>query len=66
MENSFKIFQHEKFGKIRVIYLNGVIYFVGKDVAIALGYKDTVNALKAHVDPEDKKIVECLDMMDFN
>ena len=29
-------------------------YFVGKDVAEILGYKDTVNALKAHVDEEDK------------
>ncbi|WP_396266761.1 BRO family protein [Hallella absiana] len=27
---------------------------MGKDVAVALGYKDTVNALKAHVDEEDK------------
>lgn len=28
---------------------------VGKDVAQALGYKDTVNAMKAHVDDEDKR-----------
>ena len=55
MENSFKIFQHKKFGKIRVIYLNGVIYFVGKDVAIALGYSNTRDALAKHVDDKDKK-----------
>ncbi len=29
-------------------------WFVGKDVAEALGYKDTVNALKRHIDEEDK------------
>ena len=30
---------------------------VGKDVAVALGYKDTVNALKTHIDDEDKNTV---------
>ena len=34
---------------------SGAFFFLGKDVAAALGYKDTINALKAHVDPEDKK-----------
>ncbi len=28
---------------------------MGKDVAEALGYKDTVNAIKSHVDSEDKR-----------
>jgi len=42
------------FGDIRAIEKDGEPWFVGKDVAEALGYKDTVNALKAHVDEEDK------------
>nr|DAH26828.1 MAG TPA: repressor domain protein [Caudoviricetes sp.] len=40
---------------IRTLLIDTVPYFVGKDVAQVLGYKDTVNALKTHVDPEDKK-----------
>lgn len=31
-------------------------WFVGKDVAQVLGYKDTVNAMKSHVDSEDKGV----------
>ena len=34
--------------------INNEPWFVGKDVAQVLGYKDTVNALKSHVDSEDK------------
>lgn len=40
---------------IRTLLIDTVPYFVGKDVAQVLGYKDTVNALKTHVDSEDKK-----------
>lgn len=40
---------------VRVAESNDQVWFVGKDVAKVLGYKDTVNALKAHVDEEDKK-----------
>ena len=35
------------FGEIRTLEENGQ-FFCGKDAAIALGYKDTVNALKTH------------------
>lgn len=35
---------------------DGVIWFVGKDVANALGYQDTDQAIRDHVDEEDKKI----------
>lgn len=43
------------FEQICTIVIDGNPWFVGKDVAAALGYKDTVNALKAHVDDDDKK-----------
>lgn len=49
-----QIFKHEKFGNIRTINKNGEPWFVGKDVATILGYKDSINALKSHVDSEDK------------
>ena len=34
---------------------HGEPWFVGKDVATILGYKDTFDALKKHVDKEDKQ-----------
>lgn len=52
--SDLQIFKNPEFGAIRTIERNGEPWFVGKDVAVALGYKDTVNALKSHVDAEDK------------
>ena len=49
-----KVFNNSEFGEIRTVIKDDDIYFAGKDIAEALGYKDTVNALKAHVDEEDK------------
>lgn len=46
--NKLQIFNSEEFGDIRTIEIDGKPYFVGADVAKALGYKDTVNALKQH------------------
>ena len=40
---------------IKMVMIDEIPWFSGKDVAIALGYKDTVNALKAHVDSDDKR-----------
>ncbi len=53
--NSLQVFENEHFGKVRTVVIDDAIWFVGKDVAEALGYKDTVNALKSHVDEEDKR-----------
>lgn len=55
MENKLQIFNHEEFGRLRTFLIDGEPWAVGKDVAVTLGYKDTVNALKAHVDEEDKR-----------
>ena len=49
-----QIFEHEQFGKVRVVVINGITYFVGKDVALALGYGNYRQALKTNVDAEDK------------
>ncbi|MCM1507389.1 MAG: Rha family transcriptional regulator [Ruminococcus flavefaciens] len=48
LDNKIQTFRHEEFGKIRTIEIDGATWFCGRDVAKALGYKDTVNALKAH------------------
>lgn len=52
--NEIKIFKNEDFGEVRTIEIDGDPWFVGKDVALRLGYKDTSDALKNHVDDEDK------------
>lgn len=49
-----QVFDHEQFGKVRVVNIDGKPWFVGKDVAKALGYKNHKDALAKHVDSEDK------------
>lgn len=51
--NNLKLFQSPEFGQIRTIELNGDPYFVGNDIAIALGYSKPRNAISQHVDNED-------------
>lgn len=53
--DEMQIFESKEFGQIRTVEIDGEPYFVGKDVANVLGYADTKNALKAHVDEEDKR-----------
>lgn len=52
--DNLRIFEKEEFGSIRTIIINEEPYFVGKDVAIALGYSDENKAISMHVDDEDK------------
>lgn len=54
-ENKIEIFNNEEFGTVRTLTIDNEPYFVGKDVAIILGYADTFGALKKHVDEEDKQ-----------
>lgn len=56
--NKLKIFENEEFGQIRTVTIDGEPWFVGKDVARALGYgegKSLNNAVANHVDEEDKR-----------
>ena len=60
--NTLRIFNHEMFGNIRTMNNErGETFFVGKDIAEALGYAKSRNALAAHVDAEDKKdaLIQC-------
>lgn len=54
-ENQIQIFNNTEFGEIRTMEINGEPWFVGKDVATALGYTKARNAIAAHVDDDDKK-----------
>lgn len=52
--NELQIFQSPEFGRVRTVSIDGEPWFVGKDVATALGYSNPSNAVVAHVDDEDK------------
>ena len=52
--NELKIFNSPEFGQGRTLTIDGEPWFVGKDVATALGYAKPENAVANHVDPEDK------------
>lgn len=54
MTNELEIFKNEEFGEIRTVIIDGEPWFVGKDIATALGYGNTNDALKKHVMNEDK------------
>jgi prophage antirepressor-like protein len=55
MNHNIQMFHNDDFGDIRTMLLDGAPWFVGKDVAEALGYSKPRNAIAAHVDAEDKK-----------
>lgn len=52
--DKLKIFENKEFGKIRTVSIDDQAWFVGKDIATALGYKDSSDALKKHVEFDDK------------
>lgn len=53
--NELMIFNNPEFGEIRTVEVNGEPWLVGKDVAQALGYSNTKDAVSRHVDTEDKR-----------
>lgn len=55
--NKLQIFNSEEFGEIRTVTIDNEPWFVGKDVAEALGYSNTRDALATHVSEEDKNTV---------
>lgn len=59
-ENKIQIFEKEEFGKVRTLMRDGEPWAVGKDVAEALGYKNPQEAVRMHVDPEDKGVSKTL------
>lgn len=48
--NNIELFKNESFGEIRTLLINYEVWFVGKDVSEALGYKDTSQAIRKHID----------------
>ena len=62
-----KAFQNDKFGNVRVVLIGEKQepYFVGKDVAEALGYTNTSDAIATHVEDEDKMQIAFHDLKKY-
>lgn len=61
--NDLQVFSNSEFGNIRTVTIDGEPWFVGKDIAEALGYgkgKSLNNAVANHVDDEDKGVTEMM------
>ena len=56
--NKISTFNNPEFGAVRTTTINDEPYFVGKDVAIALGYSNPRDALAKRVDDEDKGVAK--------
>jgi len=52
--NQLQVFQNNEFGQVRILTIENEPWFVGKDVADALGYSNPSKAIIMHVDDEDK------------
>lgn len=60
MGNKVQIFQNTEFGNVRTVEINGEPCIIGKDVALALGYRNPQEAIRTHVDEDDKGVSEIL------
>lgn len=59
MNNELMRFENEEFGEVRSVLIDDEPWFVGKDVASALGYSNYRDALNKHVESEDKGVAKC-------
>ena len=60
MTSELKVFESPTFGQVRTVEIDNEPWFVGKDVAEALGYKNPQEAIRTHVESEDKGVSEIL------
>lgn len=51
---NLKVFENEEFGQVRATTIKNEPWFVGKDIATVLGYRDVSSAILSHVDEEDR------------
>lgn len=54
--NDLILFNNPEFGDVRTVMIDGEPWFVGKDIAVALGFKDTTSAVRKNVGDEDKGV----------
>lgn len=56
MNNILEVFNSSEFGSIRTFKINNTIHFVGKDIAVSLGYSNPQKAVRDHIDDEDRTV----------
>ena len=61
--NNLTVFNNENFGEVRVVTIENEPWFVGKDVAIILGYSNPQKAIRDHVDEDDKTVNDSFTVM---
>lgn len=54
--NELQVFTNPEFGQVRTLTIEEEPWFVGKDVAVALGYGNPRDALRKHIEDEDKGV----------
>ncbi|MBR3623851.1 MAG: Bro-N domain-containing protein [Selenomonadaceae bacterium] len=64
--NYMEIFKNSEFGSVRTTIIDNQPYFVGKDVADILGYKNSRQAIRDHVDEDDKGVTKWFQQNDEN
>ena len=60
MENKIQVFENPEFGEVRTMMIDNEPWAAGKDVATALGYKNPQEAIREHVDVEDRTVSDSL------
>ena len=59
MKNQIQIFENQEFGAIRTLSNEqGEVLFCAKDVAEALGYNNPLQAIRLHIEEEDKGVLD--------
>lgn len=53
-----QIFNNSEFGQIRSLMLDDEVWFIGKDITMALGYSNDRKALQDNVDAEDRRLIQ--------
>ena len=56
--NDIQVFNNPEFGEIRTVEINNEPWFVGKDVAVILGYSNPQKAIRDHIDEDDRTVNE--------
>lgn len=63
--NELSNYISKEFGNVRGVLVNKIPYLVGKDICTILGYSNPSDAIKTHVDDDDKILVNSKTQSDF-
>ena len=58
MKNQIELFKNEELGEVRTLFIDDEAWFVAKDVAVALGYKDPLKAIRDHIYDDEKGVTK--------